>query len=180
MITAAQAVVAATADQREESFLSLIQEHKSMVYSLAWNSFQDAALAEEIAQEVFLELHKNLDRLDGPNHIKNWIRKVTVNRCIDQSRRRKLRPSLGLDDVPEPAVPEPDSDPLLEVRLRRMVASLPDKLRSVVVLRYQEDLSLEEIGAVLGLPAQTVKSRLHRSLEMLRAKLEPGAVGRER
>jgi len=49
----------------------------------------------------------------------------------------------------------------------------------VVILRYQEDLSLEEIGAVLGLPAQTVKSRLHRSLEMLRAKLEPGALGRE-
>jgi len=180
MITTAQSVAANAEEQREESFLSLIEEHKSMVYGLAWNSFQDAALAEEIAQDVFLELHKNLERLEGANHIKNWLRKVTVNRCIDHSRRRKLRPNLGLDDVPEPAAAAPDSDPLLEARLSRMVASLPEKLRAVVILRYQEDLSLEEIGAVLGLPAQTVKSRLHRSLEMLRAKLEPGALGRER
>ncbi|MGQ9632959.1 MAG: RNA polymerase sigma factor [Bryobacteraceae bacterium] len=179
MSTAAQPVAAGAEDQRRESFLSLIEEHKSMVYSLAYHSFQDAALAEEIAQEVFLELHKNLERLDGAGHVKNWLRKVTLNRCIDQSRRRKLRPNLGLGDVPEPAVPAPDTDPLLEARLRRMVASLPEKLRAVVILRYQEDLSLREIGTVLGLPAQTVKSRLHRSIEMLRAKLKPGAQGRE-
>jgi RNA polymerase sigma-70 factor (ECF subfamily) len=142
-----------------------------MVYSLAWNSLQDAALAEEIAQEVFLELHKRMDRLEGSDHVKNWLRKVTINRCIDQSRRRKLRPRLGLDDVPEPAIPAPDADPMLEDRLRRLVRNLPEKLRAVVILRYQEDLSLEEIGKALGLPSHRVKSRLHRSLTLLRSKL---------
>lgn len=179
MLSAAQAVTASRADEKTEAFTALLHEHKSMVYSLAWNSLQDPALAEEIAQEVFLELHKRMDRLDGPDHVKNWLRKVTINRCIDQSRRRKLRPRLGLDDIPEPSVHPAESDPLLEARLSKLVGSLPEKLRAVVILKYQEDLSLEEIGEVLRLPTQRVKSRLHRSLELLRAKLNAPALRRE-
>jgi len=173
MLAQAESETAETTQPVGGSFAALVQEHQSMVYSLAWNSLQDQALAEEVAQEVFLELYRRLDTFESQGHVKNWLRRVAINRCIDQSRRRKIRPQLGLEDVREPAAPGALSDPLMEARVQRVVASLPERLRSVVVLRYQEDLDPADIAEVLDIPIRTVKSRLHRSLEMLRAKLGP-------
>ena len=76
-----------------------------MVFSLAYHFLHDAALAEEVAQDVFLELHGRLGALESPAHIRHWLRRVTAHRSIDQSRRRKVRPQVGLDEVPEPSSP---------------------------------------------------------------------------
>lgn len=155
-----------------DAFASLIRQNQAMVYSLAWHSLRDEAAAEELAQDVFLELHRALASLESAAHATNWLRRVTLHRCIDQLRRSRNRPQIGLDDIAEPAAPEDDSDPLLTGRLRKMTASLPDKAREVVLLRYQEDLEPAEIAKVLGMPVNTVKSHLQRGLAMLREKLE--------
>jgi len=91
------------------------------------------------------------------------------HRSIDYRRRRKIAP-LSLDDAPEPSTPAASPDPLLSRRLRQLVASLPEKPRLVLILRYQEDLPPEEIAQVLAMPLATVKSHLQRSLAMLREK----------
>jgi len=143
-----------------------------MVFSLAYHFLHDAALAEEVAQDVFLELHGRLGALESPAHIRHWLRRVTAHRSIDQSRRRKVRPQVGLDEVPEPSSPPAVGDPLRDSLLRRLVAALPETPRMVVVLRYQEDLKPAEIAEVLSMPVRTVKSHLQRSLEMLRRKME--------
>lgn len=143
-----------------------------MVFSLAYHFLRNRAVAEELTQDVFLNLHQNIHRLESPSHVTFWLRRVTSNRCIDESRRRRLRPRLSLDEVPEPiALPKP-MDPLLSARLQRMVASLPEKAKLVVLLRFQEDLDPSEIAAILEMPVSTVKSHLHRSLAVLRGKLE--------
>ena len=80
-------------------------------------------------------------------------------------------PQIGLDSAPEPASAATPDDPLLARRLRQLVASLPEKQRMVVVLRYQEDLDPEEIARILEMPVGTVKSQLQRSLAMLRDKV---------
>ena len=104
-------------------------------------------------------------------HLTYWLRKVTGHRCIDQTRRLKVRPQISLEDVPEPAGATSTSDPLLSEALRRVVATLPEKARRVVLLRYQEDLEPTEIAEVLKMPVNTVKSHLRRSLATLREKL---------
>ena len=142
-----------------------------MVFSLAWHFLHDRALAEEMAQEVFLELHRHLDSIQSPEHLVFWLRKVASRRCIDQTRRRAFWPKFGLDEVPEPPAKIRQSDPLLSRALAKLVASLPEKARMVVVLRYQEDLDPSDIAQVLEMPVATVKSHLQRSLEMLREKL---------
>ena len=151
-------------------FASLVHRHQSMVFSIALHFLQDRSAAEELAQDVFLQLHANLASLESDAHITFWLRKVTAHRCIDRKRRRRL-PQVSLDDAPEPSTPAQSSDLFLAQRLRRYVASLPEKPRLVVILRYQEDLGPEDIAEVLTMPLATVKSHLQRALATLREKV---------
>jgi RNA polymerase sigma-70 factor (ECF subfamily) len=155
-------------------FASLVREHQAMVFSIALSCLRDRAVAEEIAQDVFLELHKVLPTLESREHVVHWLRRVTVHRSIDSIRKK--RPTLSLMDVREPSVPSAGGDFLLEARLRRLMAELTPKARAAMVLRYQEDLDPSQIAEILEVPVQTVKSRIHRSLALLRKKLE--RVGR--
>src|SRR5262245_745761 len=142
-----------------------------MVFSIAYHFLHDRALAEEVSQETFWQLRKNLESLESPAHVIFWLRRATSNRCIDYARRQKLAPQVCLESVPEPAAFDAPGDPWLSRRLRQLVASLPPKQRMVIVLRYQEDLEPEEIAGLLDLPVGTVKSQLQRSLAILREKV---------
>ena len=169
----AQSVFAGARTGNRDAFAALVRQHQSMVYSLAWNYLHDQGLAEELAQEVFLELHRSMATLDSAEHVTNWLRRVTTHRCIDQTRRDRNRPRLTLDDIAEPAAAAvQDADIFLSERLRKLTASLPEKARWVVLLRYQEDMEPTEIAQTLDMPVNTVKSHLQRSLGMLRSKLE--------
>jgi RNA polymerase sigma-70 factor (ECF subfamily) len=153
------------------AFAELVREHQSLVFGLALHCLRDRALAEELAQDVFLQLYRSLGEIESPAHLKFWLRRVASHRAIDVARRRRWWPKLGLDDIPEPAQAAAGRDSLLDGHLRKLVATLPEKQRAVVVLRYQEDLDPMEIAAVLEMPVATVKSYLHRALAMLRRKL---------
>lgn len=142
-----------------------------MVFSIALHFLRDRSAAEEVAQDVFLQLHRNLDGLD-PGRVIFWLRKVTSNRAIDYVRKRKLRATISLEDAPEPRSAGAQPDLLLQGRLRSLIATLPEKPRMVMVLRYQEDVMPEEIARMLGMPVRTVKSHLQRSLAMLREKID--------
>lgn len=142
-----------------------------MVFSLAYHCLHDRALAEEVAQDVFLELHRNLASLESPAHVRHWLRRVAAHRSIDQARRRRHFPHVAIDQAPEPSSPAREDDPLLAGTLRRLVATLPERARMIVILRFQEDLEPAEIAEVLGVPVRTVKSSLHRALLLLRGKM---------
>jgi RNA polymerase sigma-70 factor (ECF subfamily) len=151
-------------------FADLVRRHQSMVFSIAHQFLSDTSSAEELAQDVFLQLHATLPALKSDEHVKFWLRKVTAHRCIDHQRRRKL-PQVSLDEAPEPVSPAQSSDPLIARRLQQFVASLPEKPRLVVILRYQEDMMPDDIAEVLAMPIATVKSHLQRSLALLRDKV---------
>jgi RNA polymerase sigma-70 factor (ECF subfamily) len=154
-----------------EAFAQLVREHQAMVFSVAWHYLSDRSLAEDVAQEVFLELHQNLGRIESAAHLVHWLRRVAVHRSIDQGRRKKFRQEVAMEEVHEPAVGGLPRDEFLSERLRRLVARLPDRQRMMVVLRYQEELGPAEIAELLQLPVNTVKSTLHRALEGLRGQL---------
>jgi RNA polymerase sigma-70 factor (ECF subfamily) len=154
----------------ESDFAEMVRRHQSMVFSIAQHFLADRLAAEELAQDVFLQLHANLATLKSEEHLTFWLRKVTAHRCIDYKRRRKL-PQVSLEDAPEPATPARSGDPFLARRLRLFVASLPETPRLVVILRYQEDMGVEDIANALDMPLATVKSHLQRSLAMLREKM---------
>jgi RNA polymerase sigma-70 factor (ECF subfamily) len=154
-------------------FPTLMLEHQSMVFSIALRILGDRFLAEETAQDVFLELHAKLDELDSEEHVVHWLRRVTVHRSIDRIRQRDRRAEDVTDpgELPEVAVDVAPGDPLLSRQIRQLVASLPVTPRTVVALRYQEDMSVEEIAEALSMPVATVKSHLRRTLQLLREKM---------
>jgi len=150
-------------------FAALVHRHQSMVYSIALHFLADRSAAEEVAQDVFLQLHATLPALKSHDHIIFWLRKVTAHRCID-CRRRSRPAQISLDEAPEPAAPSRPSDPFLRRKLGQLIATLPENARLVVILRYQEDLAPDDIAEILGMPIATVKSHIQRSLAMLREK----------
>ncbi len=141
-----------------------------MVFSIALHFFNDRPRAEELAQEVFLQLFRSLDSIETPSHLLFWLRQVTTRRCIDQIR--KPRPRLvSIDDVLHLEGRDELRDSLFDRKVRSLIASLPETQRVVLTLRYQEDLDPMEICKIVDLPVNTVKSHLHRALQSLRKKL---------
>jgi RNA polymerase sigma-70 factor (ECF subfamily) len=151
-------------------FEDLVRRHQAMVFSIAFHFLQDRAAAEDLAQDVFLQLYRSLPSLQSAEHVTFWLRKVASHRCIDYARRRRL-PFLSLTAAPEPLSEERARDPFLTKHVRAVVASLSYKARLIVILRYQEDLTPNEISDATGIPVATVKSQLQRALATLRDKL---------
>jgi RNA polymerase sigma-70 factor (ECF subfamily) len=172
MATAGSATEATAEAVPEMTFAEVLRANQSMVFSLAYHFLRDPAAAEEIAQDVFLQLYRKMDGLESAKHVTFWLRKVTSHRCIDYARKRGSQFTVSLEDVAEPSIPEQHGDPLLNRRLRQLISALPEKPRMVMVLRYQEELTPEEISEVLEMPVRTVKSHLQRSLAMLREKID--------
>ncbi|HET7433195.1 MAG TPA: sigma-70 family RNA polymerase sigma factor [Thermoanaerobaculia bacterium] len=154
----------------QDAFAQLVGEHESMVFGLAYHFFHSRDRAEEIAQDVFLQMYRSLADFESPSHLLFWLRQVTSRRCIDAMRRGRLK-LVTLDEVDEIRAHNPAADPLLEQTLKRLVSQLPEAQRLVVTLRYQEDLDPSEICRIVDMPVNTVKSHLHRALQALRRKL---------
>lgn len=163
--------LARSAGGDQSAFAEIVAEYQAMVFDMALHFFQNSSIAEELSQEVFLRLYQNLATIKSPAHLMLWLRKVTSRRCIDEARRSPPQPAISLEEIAEPTLNPAPTDPLLSGKLQRLVASLPLDARMAVILRFQEELDLAEIAEVLSIPINTVKSRLQRSLAVLRDKL---------
>ena len=173
-------MTATVLEPREETvldFAGLMKQHQAMVFSVAYHYLRNRDVAQEVAQDVFLSLHRNLAGIQSPAHAAFWLRKVAVQRAIDEGRRRMRRPQVALEDVAEPSVAAPAADPMLGETLRKLIATLAETPRMVMILRYQEDLDPMEISETMGIPLATVKSHLQRSLALLREKLARRGMG---
>jgi len=157
-------------------FRRLVEAHQRMVFSLALRVTGEYGTAEEVAQDVFLELYRGSERITGEDHARFWLRRVTVHRATDALRRQKRQPESDadewMDEVHSPAAVSGTASvgPEVEARLEELLRTLPENLRVAVVLRYQEDMMPEEIASLLGQPLATVKSHLQRGLQLLRRK----------
>ncbi len=154
-----------------EAFASLIGDHEAMVFSIARTFFNDRTRAEELAQDVFLQLYRSIGELESASHLVHWLRQVTSRRCIDATRRAKFRVVVPLDDAPPVVTSAEPRDPLFDRRVREQIAGLPEMQRLILTLRYQEDLDPSDICRIVGKPVNTVKSILHRALQSLREAL---------
>ncbi len=146
-----------------------------MVYSIALRMLGDAGAAEEVAQDVFLELHGAMGRLEGEEHVRAWLRRVAMCRAIDAMRRQRTAGPVLVEEAWKDERYGFDGQDRaaangVSLRLEAMVLRLPESLRAAVVLRYGEEMTPEEIAAALGRPVATVKSDLRRGLELLRRK----------
>jgi RNA polymerase sigma-70 factor (ECF subfamily) len=169
VVPTADDVLQRAKDGNQDAFAAIIARHQSMVFGIAWHFFGDRDRGEEIAQDVFLKLYRNLGSIQSASHLLFWLRQVASRRCIDEVRRGGPR-RVSLEDVDPPVAPA-TGDPLMARRLREMVRELPEMHRLVITLRYQEDLDPSEISEIVGKPVNTIKSYLHRAIVALRKKM---------
>lgn len=159
----------------QAAFTALVRRHQRTVYSLALRMLWDRHEAQDLAQEVFIRLHRSLGEMESDAHLLAWLRQVTTRLAIDRLRRQSRHATVPLEG--DPGIPDEPAggDPLLQRQLRALIAQLPAPARAVLVLRYQEDMDPNEIAETLAMPVNTVKSHLRRSLESLREQLESAA-----
>jgi RNA polymerase sigma-70 factor (ECF subfamily) len=157
-----------------EAFAELVRQHQRMVFSIAWHFFRDATLAEDLAQDVFLQLFQSLREIRSEWHLVFWLRQVATRKCIDHARRLQRQGNLPIELEAAALITAeaPPADRGEVEELRRLVAGLPAKFRAVVTLRYQEDMPPSEVARVLGCPVNSVKSRLQRGLALLRQRMK--------
>jgi RNA polymerase sigma-70 factor (ECF subfamily) len=154
-------------------FRTLVETHQRMVFSIALRVTGEYGAAEEVAQDVFLELYRGSERLTSEDHIRFWLRRVTVHRATDALRRKSRQPEAAAEEWMEEQHAEnenPRLDAGIEARLEELLRALPEPMRVAIVLRYQEEMSPDEIAKLLGQPVTTVKSHLQRGLQLLRVK----------
>lgn len=174
-------------DGDRQAFAELVELYKDKINSLAYRMLGNLQDAEDIAQETFMRVYANLHRYDEQYKISTWIYRIANNLCIDKIRKRKVRSNqfsldaeitgtdgLDLYDTIHDTSPLPDQQVIqyeLQDKVKEAMLSLAPKYRTIMILKYLEDLSLLEISEIVGLPVATVKTRVHRGREALRKKL---------
>jgi RNA polymerase sigma-70 factor (ECF subfamily) len=150
-------------DRRAQEFEALVCAHQQMVQRTAYRLLGRIEDAQDAAQEVFLRLFRNLDRIDADP--KAWLYRVTVNVCNDHFRRRRLVVEMGAEAAELAPDPAPDALRVLTLEERKRLvteglATLAAREREAVVLRDIEGLSTAEVAGILGVEEVTVRSQI--------------------
>ena len=186
MIYLDKALLERLRDRDERAFRELVEAHRDRVFNITYRMLGNRAEAEDVAQEVFIAVFKTIDSFREESKFSTWLYRVAVNHCKNRIKYLARRHERDRDELDE-ASPSANNAALgptkgarpdralegaqMEVLLQEAIASLDEEHRAVVILRDVEELSIEEICEITGLPDGTVKSRLHRARAALRKKL---------
>jgi RNA polymerase sigma-70 factor (ECF subfamily) len=151
-----------------DAFAALVRAHQGSVFSIGLRMLGRRDAAEDLAQDVFLQLYRKFDSIESLEHLGFWLRRVAANLAIDWLRRLPYSTTQPLEEGAEVAAQQDEDDPLMSRELTRLLGELAPHPRAVMLLRYQEDRDVAEIAAMLDMPVNTVKSHIKRSLTALR------------
>ena len=160
----------------EEAFASLAVAAGDRLHAVAHRILRDTDLAEDATQQALLAIWRDLPKLRDPARFDAWSYRLLVRACYTEARRtRRWAPNLRLLPTDEPKVGDGMSSVVDRDQLERGFRRLSIDHRAVVVLHHYLDLPLDEVADLLGVPAGTVRSRLHHAMRGLRAALEADA-----
>jgi RNA polymerase sigma-70 factor (ECF subfamily) len=158
----------------ERAFQELIDRYKDLVFAVIARTVQDRTRAEDLAQEVFLRIHRGLPYFRGEARLSTWVYRIVANVCLQEHPRP---PSLSLDEEQTGARAASASDRQfadleLRDRLEKAIARLPPHYRLVIAAHYLDGVQYEDLADALQLPLGTIKTQLHRAKQQLRRILE--------
>ncbi len=159
----------------ESTFNTLVQRHKEKVRNIIYLTLGNNDQVDDIAQEVFLTVYKNLNSFRFESQFTTWLYRITVNKCKDYLRKIKIRNIFSPIKENENELgynPNSDDSDIKEI-VHKAISKLPDKLRIPLMLKDIEGLSYQEISESIQCEIGTVKSRIFRAREGLRALLKP-------
>lgn len=164
-----------------QAFSELVELYQHKIYQVSYRMMGNRSEAEDVGQETFLRVYANLARYDQSHKFSTWIYRIATNLCIDRLRKRRMTFSLdqevagteGLDLYSQTPVQQktPEAEVVtLEIQqeVQQAMDQLPVKYKTIMILRYIEDLSLREVSEIVSLPVTTIKTRIHRGREALK------------
>ena len=161
----------------EGAFQELVDRYKDLVFALIARTVQDRSRAEDLAQDVFLRVHRGLPYFRGEARLSTWIYRIVAN-VVAQDHGRTPPPAISLDDETKGARVAPAKtdrrfgDLELRDRLEKAIARLPANYRLLVAAHYMDGVRYEDLAEALQLPLGTVKTQLYRAKQQLRRLLE--------
>lgn len=159
-------------DGNDDAFAELLSRYKNLVYSVVLRMINDAEEANDLAQEVFIKVFKNLEKYQPEFKFSTWLIRITTNHVID-FRRKKKQDTVSIDDmIYEPPNYETPESEYIDKENRSGIAdainSLPEMYKIPIVLYHQQGLSYQEIADIIGEPLSKVKNRIFRGRKMLK------------
>jgi len=170
------------------AFTQLVNKYKQPVMNVVYRMLRDATEAEDLAQNVFLQVHRSAHRYQVASKFSTWLFTITRNLCLNEIRRRSRHPADSID-IPHPehenqpwhqfedtktfSPPEKMLQGELEEKIEVAIGQLPENQRLALALCRQDELSYEEIAKVLGCSISATKSLIHRGRETLKQRLKP-------
>ena len=174
-------VAEAIAADAMSGFEELYRKHYRRVYSICLRMTGNVAEAEDLTQEVFIQLHRKIGSFRGEAAFTTWLHRLTVNQVLMHFRKKSVRSELVTEDgeMPDSVDPDtvnPEAMPIVDrIALENAIRQLPDGYRTVFVLHDVEGYEHEEIAKILGCSAGTSKSQLHKARMKLRRLLQSRA-----
>lgn len=162
-------------DGEEVMFNELVRRHKEKVRNIIYLSLSERDSVDDIAQEVFITVYKNLKNFRFESQFTTWLYRITVNKCKDHLRRKAVRRVIVpiKDSSEDPGYEfSPEQSNTKEI-VRYAISKLPDKMRIPLVLKDLEGFSYQEIAETMNCEIGTVKSRIFRARENLKKILQP-------
>jgi RNA polymerase sigma-70 factor (ECF subfamily) len=162
----------------DTAFAELVDRYKDLVYGVVYRMVSDRTQIDDLAQDVFLKIHRGLPYFRGDAKLSTWIYRIVQNVCSEaRGRRRHAEVPLesGRDESPrrEPGRPDAAFAELeLRDRLEKAVAQLPENYRLLIAAHYMKGVQYEALAEALGIPLGTVKTHLHRAKRRLRELLD--------
>jgi len=160
------------------AFEELVDQFKHLVFALIARTVSDRSRAEDLAQDVFLRVHRGLPYFRGEARLSTWIYRIAINVCGQEKERSAAsRPPVSLDD-PDARMKPPSTtdrsfhDFELRDRLEKAIRQLPAQYRVLIAAHYLEGVQYEDLVVAMNMPLGTVKTQLHRAKRQLRQILE--------
>jgi RNA polymerase sigma-70 factor, ECF subfamily len=150
----------------QAAFGELVMRYERRLLRVIGRFIRDADIAEDLAQETFLRVYERLDQYDASRRFGPWLFRIGVNLTLDYLRKQKRRGLTALftdrskDRWPDPGIPDPRNRLDLHQEIRRVIEEIPEKYRTVLVLRDLENFSTSEIAAILNRKEATIRWRL--------------------
>jgi RNA polymerase sigma-70 factor (ECF subfamily) len=178
------AVIGLVLDGYTHAFSELVDRYRDEVFGMAVRFSLNQSDAQDISQEIFIKVFKNLHKYNGASKFSTWLYKLSYNQCIDwvrKNRRHYASSNIELEEFEIADCRAGPEDELLEKQkretLRKAVYELKDKYRNILILFYYQSLSYEDISEILSMPVKTVETQLYRARQQLRKKLAGELTG---
>lgn len=161
------------------AFRFLVDKHKNLVWHLVLRMINQQEDAEDICQEVFIRVFRDIGKFRGESKLSTWIGKITYNTCIDHLRKKGREKTYATDNLgtilagkisPDSASSRVDKTYLKDI-VHKIIEAMPVHYRTVITLYHLEEMSYKEMEEITGMPEGTIKSYLSRSRQILREKI---------